>query len=220
MNFGEETTVVAVTETTDVKLLTSSSKRLLRGNSQVRGNSVDGSAVVEVYFKDLSDSSKHYKDLNDSSKCDELLVLSSPIKRIPTEKTTRTSIRPLSSKNDQQQERHAKLKVSGKAALDVPEKDWHGIVNFAGKPRYDLHLKKEFYPPPCKDAELIKLRTMTVKYGVNGVATTTMTSGRKKKTVRVESEGPMNTNETPHRQDEHVKERSGQQTNRSRYPSP
>jgi hypothetical protein len=101
--------------------------------------------------------------------------------------------------------------------MDVPEKDWHGIVNFAGKPRYDLRLKKEYYPPPCKDEELIKLRTMTVKYGVNGVATTTTTGKQKKKTVRVESEGPTNVSETLQNRDEPPQIRNNSQpTNRNR----
>ena len=206
MHFGGETTAE----------LSSSSR--LRANSQEHNKLVHGtslrdssSAVVEVYFKDLNDSSKYYKDLNDSSK-DDMLVLSSPLKRLPAEKK-RNSINTLSSRVDQQ-ERHAKLKVSGKAALDVQEKDWHGIVNFAGKPRYDLHLKKEYYPPPCKDADLIKLRTMTVKYGVNGVATT---GGRKSKTLRRESGEQTTTNETPSSRDQQEpKERNGQHTNRSR----
>ena len=211
MNFGAETAVVAGTETTDVKVLlsTSTSSNRLRANSQehklVHGNSLrdgSGSAVVEVYFKDLNDSSKYF-NLNDSSK-DDLLIQSSPLKRTSSIRS-KNSINLLSSRVDQQ-ERHAKIKVSGKAAMDVPQKDWHGIVNFAGKPRYDLHLKKEYYPPPCKDADLIQLRTMKVKYGVNGVIST---GGRNPITTVVESEEQTTVNETPNSRDQQPKEHKG-----------
>ena len=98
------------------------------------------------------------------------MVASSPLRSTAAARVVATGDRPKAA--DAQQERHSKLKVLGRAtAAAEAAESWHETVNFAGKPRYDLHLRKEFYPGPAKDADLIKLKSMTVKYGPNGALT-------------------------------------------------